>query len=56
MHAVSEDRVVAVDLLRNLDGHQIVVRQVHDLLALYTDDVMVLRCHRIESNALVKGV
>jgi hypothetical protein len=56
MHAVSEDRVVVDYFLRNLDGLLIVVRQVHDLLALYTEDVMVLRCHRIVSNAHMKGV
>jgi len=55
MHAVSKNLVVPVDLLRDLNDLQIIVCQVQDLLAPHTDDVMVLRCHRIVSIALVKG-
>jgi hypothetical protein len=47
MHAVAKEFVVPAYLGRYLNGFQFFVREVHNLLAAHTDDVMMLRCHRI---------
>lgn len=55
MYAVSQQLVVPADLRRDLNGLQFFVRNVHDLLASHTNDVMVLGGHRIVSHTLVQG-